>query len=74
MLGCAAPTSAYAPQRPDGGAAERYARSEFRDGGAAWLMAEAARAEAREPQRHGSVERWFAWASAAASKLAHVFL
>jgi hypothetical protein len=37
-------------------------------------MAEAARAEAREPQRHGSVERWFAWASAAASKLAHVFL
>jgi hypothetical protein len=37
-------------------------------------MAEAVRAETKAPQRHGSVERWLAWASAAASKLAHAFL
>jgi hypothetical protein len=74
MMGCGSPTELFAPQRPKPGAAEAYARAEFGDGGAEWLAADAARAKAEAPARPGAVERWLAWASAAASKFADAFL
>jgi hypothetical protein len=78
MLGTGSPPQTFAPTRPAADAAGAYSRAEFRDGSGEWLRADAASYEAgaasgHAPARRG-LARWLAWASAAASKFAGVFL